>query len=205
MTTPSLNKKLRKGQKTREKIIEQAIDLFFELGFAETSTRMLVQRVGMTSSAIYNHFTDKEQILFIIIRRAGEKVLSALREINEEFDDPEVCLRYMITRMLNFFKESEAKKEVAIFIEQVTCLSGEYKEKCNQQHREIFEIFQAKVRELRDKKQTRPISETVAAFGILGAMNWVYLWFKDDGSMAIEDIAEDLSILLLSGLLTVQG
>ncbi len=118
-----------------------------------------------------------------------------------EFDDPEECLRNMITRMLHFFKESEAKKEVAIFIEQVTYLSGEYKEKCNQQHREIFEIFQSKIRELNEKKRANPISDTVAAFGILGAMNWVYLWFKDDGTMAIEDVAQDLTTLLLSGLI----
>jgi len=159
----------------------------------------------MTSSAIYNHFEDKEQILFIIIRRTGEKVLSALREIDQEFEDPAECLRNFITRMLYFFKEGEAKKEIAIFIEQVYYLSGEYKEKCYQQHREIFELFQTKVRELRIQKQSNPISDTVAAFGILGAMNWVYLWFKDDGAMTIEDIAEDLSRLLLNGLFPGPG
>jgi hypothetical protein len=41
----------------------------------------------------------------------------------------------------------------------------------------------------------------VATFGILGAMNWVYHWFRNNGRLSIEEIADELIKLLFNGLI----
>lgn len=193
--------KQKRGQDTREKIIKKAVDLFHEHGFAKASTRQLVRKVGMTSSAIYNHFANKEEILFIIIQRAGDKVLVTLEDAIKRDDDPEQCLKSMISGMLYLFKGSVMGKEIAIFVDELYQLPKDLREMCNKQHRQIFELFLGKIRELQEKKRSNPINETVVAFGILGAMNWVYHWFRETGDLTIEDIAEDLTKLLFDGLM----
>ena len=194
-------KKHKRGQDTREKIIEEAVELFYEYGFARASTRQLVRRAGMTSSAIYNHFANKEEILFTIIQRAGDKVLVTLEEVIEKHDDPEECLKQMIAGMVFLFSASVMRKEIAIFIDELYQLPEDLREMCNKQHRKVFDLYLDKIRELKQKKFMNPINDTVATFGILGAMNWVYHWFRDSGHLSIEEITDELIKLLFNGLM----
>ena len=52
---------------TRQKILENAIDLFAMKGFTETSVRELATAVGVKEASIYNHFTSKNAILECIL------------------------------------------------------------------------------------------------------------------------------------------
>jgi AcrR family transcriptional regulator len=194
-------KKHKRGQDTREKIIEEAVELFYEYGFARASTRQLVRRAGMTSSAIYNHFANKEEILFTIIQRAGDKVLVTLEDVIEKYNDPEECLKQMIAGMVYLFSASVMRKEIAIFVDELYQLPEDLREMCNKQHRKVFDLYLGKIRELKQKKLMNPINDTVATFGILGAMNWVYHWFRDSGQLSIEEITDELIKLLFNGLM----
>ena len=192
----------RKGhQHTREKILEHAVVLFSEYGFATTSTRQIVASVGMTNSAIYNHFADKNEILFTIIQRAGERVLKVLRETIEKHDDPEECLKQMILNMLNLFRASEMKNEIVIFIDELYQLPEDLRELCNKQHRQVFDLFINRICDLDDRNLINPINHTVATFGGLGAILWVYHWFRDDGPLPIELIGDEIIKLLFNGLM----
>lgn len=194
-------KKYVKGDETREKILRAAIDLFDQYGFARASTRQLVKQVGMSSSAIYNHFPDKDHVLFTIISGAGDNTLNTLRDVIDRYDDPEECLRNMIAGMLGLFKTGAMRKEIAIFIDELPQLPEDLREICNRQHRQIFDLFEMKVKELKKRNLANPINDKVATFGILGAMLWVYHWFRDTGPISIEQVAGELTHLLLHGLM----
>ena len=192
---------MNKGEATKEKILREAIELFYRYGFARASTRQLVGKVGMTSSAIYNHFSSKEEILFSIIKNAGDKVLSRLNMTIEEYDDPEECLKQMISSMLYLFSKGGMRKEIAIFIDELYQLPEDLREQCNRQHREIFKLFRDKIIEMEKTGKTTTIDHTVASFGVLGAMLWVYHWFRDNGRIPMEQISKELIKLLFAGLL----
>ncbi|MBW2143446.1 MAG: TetR family transcriptional regulator [Deltaproteobacteria bacterium] len=190
-----------KGKGTKEKIIEEAIELFYEHGFTKASTRQLVGKVGMTSSAIYNHFSNKEEILFNIIKNAGDKVLASLNKAIEKYDDPVECLRQMISSMLFLFSDGGMRKEIAIFIDELYQLPEDLRELCNRQHREIFKLFRDKISEIGAINKINPIDHTVAAFGVLGAMLWVYHWYRDNGRLPMQNISDELTKLLFDGLM----
>jgi len=190
-----------KEKGTKDKILEEAVELFYEHGFTKASTRQLVGKVGMTSSAIYNHFANKEEILFDIIKGAGDSVLFTLNNAIEKYDDPVECLRQMISGMLYLFSTGGMRKEIAIFIDELYQLPEDLKESCNRQHRQIFGLFRNKIREMEEANQINPIDHTVAAFGILGAMLWVYHWFRDEGRLSMEEISDEVTKLLFDGLM----
>jgi AcrR family transcriptional regulator len=192
---------MTKGKATKEKILEEAVELFYTHGFAKASTRQLVGKVGMTSSAIYNHFSNKEEILFSIIQSAGDKVLTTLNKIIEEYDDPVECLKQMISGMLYLFSEGGMRKEIAIFIDELYQLPEDLRELCNRQHREIFKLFYGKIKEMDDISKINPIDHNVAAFGVLGAMLWVYHWFRENGRLPMQNISNELTKLLFDGLM----
>ena len=55
--------RLRRGMRTREQILNAAIDLFGSRGFAATSMKDLASAAGVRAPAFYNHFSSKERIL----------------------------------------------------------------------------------------------------------------------------------------------
>lgn len=57
------------GEARREQILEAALQLFAERGFAGTSTRELAAHVGVTEPVLYRHFRSKEDLLREVARR----------------------------------------------------------------------------------------------------------------------------------------
>jgi AcrR family transcriptional regulator len=59
---------------TRQRILEVAVDLFIERGYAGTSVRDISQRIGMTKGSLYYHFASKEDLLTALV----EPIISEL-------------------------------------------------------------------------------------------------------------------------------
>ncbi len=190
----------KKGEETKEKIIIHAIDLFYEHGYTKASTRMLVKSAGMTSSAIYNHFKNKDEILFTIIQRTADKVLFILNQTIKQYKDPVECLKHMLTGMMHSLTHPEMRKEIAILNNELYQLPSDLRKKCNERHREIFELFRSIITEIQKRDRSDPINDTVATFGTLGAMLWIKNWYKDDGPLSIDEISDELINFVLKGL-----
>ncbi len=190
-----------RSEATKNKIINEAVDLFNEYGFARTSIRQLAAKLEMASSIIYFHFINKEDILFNIIKSAGDKVLFVLNEVVKEKNDPLDCIRGMISNLLCLFGDVRLRKEIAIFLAELNQLPEDFKEICKKQHREILNIFRDKIGEIEKAYKIKPINHTAASFGIFGAMLWNFRWFRDDGELSIEEMTNELLRLVLDGLM----
>ncbi len=55
---------------TRQTIIDVAVDLFSEVGYANTEIHDMLKRAGITKGAFYNHFPTKEAVAAAIIVEA---------------------------------------------------------------------------------------------------------------------------------------
>jgi AcrR family transcriptional regulator len=58
--------------KTRDRILDVALDLFVEQGFDGTSLRQIAERLGITKAALYYHFASKDDILMALHMRLHE-------------------------------------------------------------------------------------------------------------------------------------
>jgi AcrR family transcriptional regulator len=57
---------LDEGPVLRGKIMERASVLFYQRGYAATSIRDIADAVGISSSTLYHHFTNKQEVLHAI-------------------------------------------------------------------------------------------------------------------------------------------
>ncbi len=57
---------------TRELILQEALTLFAEKGYAALSMRDLASAVGIRVSSIYHHFSSKQEIFDALIQRAND-------------------------------------------------------------------------------------------------------------------------------------
>jgi len=59
---------------TRQKLIDAAIDCFERHGFEETTTAMIAAAAGVAVGTVYNHFTDKREIILELFDRTDREV-----------------------------------------------------------------------------------------------------------------------------------
>ena len=57
------------------------------------------------------------------------------------------------------------------------------------------------IRELVMRKIARPVDPTVAAYALLGMVNWTYQWFRPGGRLDEEQLADQMTDFYLHGLL----
>lgn len=68
----------QRAEGTRARILTAASLAFVELGYHGASTREIALRAGMSPSAMYVHFSSKEELLFEISRLCHEATTAAL-------------------------------------------------------------------------------------------------------------------------------
>ena len=71
----------RRGEQTRERILDAAEGLFADRGFDGTTLRDVAGRVGIRTPSLYNHFPSKEALYAAVLERVVEPVLALLSEI----------------------------------------------------------------------------------------------------------------------------
>lgn len=188
-----------KGSETKRLILEKAIELFYKYGYVKASIRNLVKSAGITNSTVYLYFKSKDELLYHIILEIGNTLLSELNTAIQRNEDPINCLREMIFRQVCLLKTR--RMEVKIYIEEQYQLPPRYRKKALKQHRQIYDIYYKKICELKKMKMLRDVDPTVATFSIFAAMNWAYRWFREDGTLSVEDVAEQIISIYFGGIL----
>ncbi|MFC5182713.1 TetR/AcrR family transcriptional regulator [Actinomadura harenae] len=78
-----MSKKAEQGDATRRRLVDTAVALFTEHGFAGTSTTAVVKAAGVTRGALYHHFADKEALFEAayqgVQREVAERCAAAAR------------------------------------------------------------------------------------------------------------------------------
>jgi AcrR family transcriptional regulator len=89
MSDPSSKDDLRperRGEGTRERILDVALELFNEQGYERTSLREIAERLGVTKAALYYHFKSKEDILLELhlrLHAVGREALDRLEALDD--------------------------------------------------------------------------------------------------------------------------
>lgn len=70
-----------RSEATRRKILDAAIDVFAEVGYAAAAWGTIIERTGMTKGALYHHFDSKESLASAIIEEGSDTLLVAFRNV----------------------------------------------------------------------------------------------------------------------------
>lgn len=92
----------------QEAIIEQAMILFCEKGYAATSIRDLVTHLGVSSSSLYGTFGDKDAIFLLALKRHSRMEREMLRQALEQpTDNPKALLAQMFQMLIDSLLANE--------------------------------------------------------------------------------------------------
>jgi len=70
-------------EKTKAKILKEAVNLIIEKGFKSASMREMAKNAGVSNPTIYNYFPTKEKILFAYVEQKHKETAQILQEIED--------------------------------------------------------------------------------------------------------------------------
>jgi AcrR family transcriptional regulator len=90
--------RLLRGNRTREQLLEAAMELFATRGFHATSMKDLASAAGVSPPSIYNHFASKESVLAAALAEGLRWFHEGVVEPDDETLPPAIRLEGLVRR-----------------------------------------------------------------------------------------------------------
>lgn len=186
------------GEKRREEILREAALLFLESGYRGTSMGAIADRVGIAKPTLYHYWRSKEDILYEIHKQFIQPLLDQQRSYADRDLRPDDQLRRCVRDMMDSLNDDPGY--VRSFIEHGRELSDERSREVRQIGREHRQLVEQAIRNGVDQGMFRKVNPTLAAYALLGVASWAAFWFQPGGPLSAENVAEELSDIVLNGL-----
>jgi AcrR family transcriptional regulator len=182
----------------RDQILQTAARLFSARGYHGTSMRDLGEETGILAGSLYAHIASKEDLLFDIVRQAADEFLGRLEAVLHEDVDPAERLRLAMRAHVEVV--AEHLDAAWVFHHEWRALGLERREEVRALRRRYERLWDRVVRDLPGADDPR-----FARLLVLSAANWAYTWYRPDGPLSPDEVADRFTDLLLRGLGTKEG
>lgn len=193
-TTPHVQEKRRRR---RGEILHATLRAFRDKGFHATTLDDIAEHVGVRKTALYHYFPDKQAILHECHRESLaqlERILGEARELETASDKMAHIIREHVRVMTDTLQGSPLAFEVTAFSPD--------RQKQMILHRDRYEgeVRKIIVQGIR-QGEFRKVDAKIAAFVILGAINWIARWYRPEGALHATELGQAFADQLLGGLL----
>ena len=184
---------------TRDDILEAAAQVFRQKGFHGASMNDIAEAVSLQKASLYHHVSSKQEILLELLDRALELLHERISSIAIKDISADVKLRLMIREYLHILVDNIDLTAVLLFEHRALERKQHARHIPNRDKFEALwkDVLQEGVR----KKLFKFDDPALATRALFGIMNWTITWYRPDGDLSIEQIANQYSNLLLNGLL----
>lgn len=196
-----MKKRARQDRPTRQaQILEAAARIFCEKGFDKASMGDIADAMGLTKAGLYHHIGSKEELLFEIMSYGmdlfEQKVLNRVMSIADPLERLRAALRGHVLLVIR-----DRPKEVTVILHETNALKGRYRDRINTRKKRYIRFLEKTFRELVKSGVARRVDPSVAAFAMLGMINWIYQWYRPGGRLDENALADALGDVLLGGIL----
>jgi AcrR family transcriptional regulator len=113
-----------RSEATRRKILDAAVEVFTEVGFAAADRGAIIERTGMTKGAFYHHFESMEALASAIIDDGAALVVNELSAMSDSFSPALENILHSTFITADLF----ASNRVVRIAEQLTLAFGKFNE-----------------------------------------------------------------------------
>lgn len=181
-----------KGSVLPESILQAATRLFIERGFDGTSMYEIAEALGVTRTAVYYYYKNKEAILVALtdnITRVAAQL--AEQAAQHKHLPPLEALRTLVDRHVRLIIDHGAQFRVVERSEER--LPQKRRAAAAGYRRGVIANFTAVIERGIHAGVFRPTDARVTAFAIIGMCNWTAWWFQPDGRKSRDEVAELIS------------
>jgi TetR/AcrR family transcriptional regulator, cholesterol catabolism regulator len=184
----------------KAKMLEIARRLFWEKGYQAASMRDIGISYGCRPANIYNFFSDKEEILFEVLREEMEKIIDPIKHMEEEDDtSPIEQLRFIIESHLEVTL-SYRRSAKLLFDVALDNLSPEKRKKIIDLRDTYDRIIRKVIRRSIDAGYLPEVDVKLAGFMIASMITRTRIWFHPKKERSVSDLADFIFKFAFNGL-----
>jgi len=179
-------------------VYRTAAAIILQKGYDATSVSDIASALGITKAGLYHYIHGKTQLLFDIMQYGLDELERGVAEPAKKIADPEQRLRFMIGTHARIVTRGHGA--VTILVDEARALTPAQNRHIARRKRAYLDFLRATLEELKKQGKLRDVSITVAAFGILGTINWLSRWVKPGGALDSREIADQIVDIAFNGL-----
>jgi len=179
----------------RERILEEAVKLFYERGFTGTTLDDIAAELGVTKPFIYTHFRGKVELLAALCKPTIELALAAIANAAAGPGTPSDRLRIAITDFTKVVLQRQPN--IAIYFREEKNLSPEALAEINVLRREFDHLLSDLLLEGTATGEFEIQDHSLAALALGGMISWAYTWYRPGGRLTLEETAAHMADLAL--------
>ena len=179
----------------RGKLLQTAAHLFRNKGFERTTVRDLASAVGIQSGSIFHHFKSKDEILRAVMEETIRYNTALMRAALAEADTVRERVLALIRCELQSIMGGSGEA-MAVLVYEWRSLSEDGQRQVLAL-RDIYEDLWLEVLgQAKDAGYIRGDVFITRRF-LTGALSWTTTWFRAEGSLSLDELAEQALILVL--------
>lgn len=180
----------------RDSIVAAAVELFYKRGYARTTLEQVADALSVTKPFIYSHFKSKSELLTEIcsraIRLSHDSLNRTLAMQGTPTEKIEAIARDFMATVLRH------QGHAMIYSREETELEPAAREAINAMRREfdrrLVEVLKAGVA----AGEFAVDDVQLAALSIGGIVGWGPVWYRTNGRLSIEEVADGVAQLVLN-------
>ncbi len=183
----------------RQEILRASARLFQEQGYDGTSMNDVAAALKLSKGGLYHHFQSKDEILFNLMNHAmditEERVINRVKAI----PDPEERLRMLIKLHIGVVL-SEGDREITVMLHENHPLPPALRKRINARKKDYVHFLENLIAEVQRARQlSGAVTPRAAAFALLGMINWIYQWYRPEGALQEESLAQQYTEIFFQG------
>ena len=190
---------------SRDAILYAAADVLQRAGYEATTMKDIAAEVNLTAASLYHHFKNKDELLLAVLEAGLDVVIGRLEPIVGSGLGCADRLRAMIS--VHIVAQTENTAVAAAMVFEIRSLLAEgagYHERRRQffARRDHFEdMYRRVIAEGVAAGAFHPVDVPIFVKAMLGAHNWVSVWYRPAGRLSGQEIADRMADTFLHSLL----
>ncbi len=203
----------------REAIIFAAAEVLQKNGYEAATMKDIAAAVNLTAASLYHHFKNKDALLLAVLEVGLDHVIRQIEPIAHADLATTDKLRRMIREHIVGLTHNTAVGAAMVFeIRALMNVKAPYRN-AREDDKEAFEsfierrdeffrrrdefenLFRIVVREGVDNGSFRPVDVAIFVKTLLGAQNWVGVWYRPTGRLSGDQIADLIVDTVLNGVI----
>ena len=179
----------------RGRVLRAAAHLFRVNGYEGTTVREIASLVGIQSGSLFHHFKSKEEILFTVMKEVIEYTSAKQNDAIGQVSSCREKLKALIISELDAINGVTCDA-MTVLVFEWNALSRAHQHDLLELRTEYENTWVGILQQLKAETGYVQSAHVWRKF-LVGSIAWTVTWFKKDGSLSLEDLAEQLLLMAL--------
>jgi AcrR family transcriptional regulator len=178
--------RLQVKQHTREKVLNAALDLFYEKGFHLATVDEIAERAGVGKGTLYRYFANKGALFNELIKSRLEELEQSAEAVLDGQDDVLTMISKYVRIYFEFFDHN--KRLYRLILQERLDLADQVQELYVKKVMRRIPLLKRKIRAASQQGQLKDVEFQTVFFGVMGFIHGVIQkWLMQDCSYPLVD------------------